>query len=429
MNNNSAGKLYIKKRTLSEWMLLFIFFFPVVQAFLTELLPIPDSIKFLCDVCFVFLLLKLFSRRYTKIDNYSLPFIVIVSLFFVITLLAYMFNFQSPFYYLWGLRNNIRMFIAFFAFAYLADWEDAKSWIKALDVLFVINLAVVIIQYFSGYGQDYLGGIFGTSKGCNGSLIIFLCIVFTNTILSFMRGEGKTGKTVFVSVASLFIAALAELKIFFILFIVILFLASFMTAHSIKKTAFFAVGAAFVMIFSTLLTSLYEDFAGFLSFDSLINSLTDKGYASSEDIGRFTALPIISERFLTGFFDKLFGMGLGNCDTSSLGLFNTPFFENHQMIHYSYFSYAFLFLETGFVGLALYASFFVASGVVSFKLMKSQTADENACQMAMICSVLSLIFLVYNASLRMEISFILFFVLAMPIISANEQREQDYVWR
>lgn len=409
-------------------MMLFIFFFPAAQAFLTELLPIPDAIKFLCDGFLVLLLLKLFSQRFTKIDNYSMPFVVIVGLFFFITLVGYLFNYQSVFYYLWGLRNNIRMFVAFFAFAYLADWEDAKGWIKALDVLFVINFAVVILQYFSGYGQDYIGGIFGTSKGCNGSLLIFLCIVFAKTILSFMRGEEKMSKCIFVSVASLLVSTLSELKMFFILFILILFMASFMTAHSIKKTLFFAFGAVLVVLFSTLLTVLYKDFTDFLSFDSLIKALTDTGYANDEDIGRFTALPAISQRFLPGFFRKLFGLGLGNCDSSSLSMFNTPFFESHQTVHYSYFSYAFLFLETGFVGLALYASFFVASFFVSRKLKKLEMADEFACQMSIILSVISLILLVYNSSLRMEIGFMLFFVLALPIISANEQRESDDVY-
>lgn len=409
-------------------MMLFIFFFPAAQAFLTELLPIPDAIKFLCDGFLVLLLLKLFSQRFTKIDNYSMPFVVVVALFFFITLVGYLFNYQSVFYYLWGLRNNIRMFVAFFAFAYLADWEDAKGWIKALDVLFVINFAVVILQYFSGYGQDYIGGIFGTSKGCNGSLLIFLCIVFAKTILSFMRGEEKMSKCIFVSVASLLVSTLSELKMFFILFILILFMASFMTAHSIKKTLFFAFGALLVVLFGTLLTVLYKDFTDFLSFDSLIKALTDTGYATDEDIGRFTALPVISQRFLPGFFRKLFGLGLGNCDSSSLSMFNTPFFESHQTVHYSYFSYAFLFLETGFVGLALYASFFVASFFVSRKLKKLEMADEFACQMSIILSVISLILLVYNSSLRMEIGFMLFFVLALPIISANEQRESDDVY-
>lgn len=409
-------------------MMLFIFFFPAAQAFLTELLPIPDAIKFLCDGFLVLLLLKLFSQRFTKIDNYSMPFVVIVGLFFFITLVGYLFNYQSVFYYLWGLRNNIRMFVAFFAFAYLADWEDAKGWIKALDVLFVINFTVVILQYFSGYGQDYIGGIFGTSKGCNGSLLIFLCIVFAKTLLSFMRGEEKMSKCIFVSVASLLVSTLSELKMFFILFILILFMASFMTAHSIKKTLFFAFGAVLVVLFSTLLTVLYKDFTDFLSFDSLIKALTNTGYATDEDIGRFTALPVISQRFLPGFFRKLFGLGLGNCDSSSLSMFNTPFFESHQTVHYSYFSYAFLFLETGFVGLALYASFFVASFFVSRKLKKLEMADEFACQMSIILSVISLILLVYNSSLRMEIGFMLFFVLALPIISANEQRESDDVY-
>ena len=243
-----------------------------------------------------------------------------------------------------------------------------------------------------------------------------------------MRGEEKMSKCIFVSVASLLVSTLSELKMFFILFILILFMASFMTAHSIKKTLFFAFGAVLVVLFSTLLTVLYKDFTDFLSFDSLIKALTDTGYATDEDIGRFTALPVISQRFLPGFFRKLFGLGLGNCDSSSLSMFNTPFFESHQTVHYSYFSYAFLFLETGFVGLALYASFFVASFFVSRKLKKLEMADEFACQMSIILSVISLILLVYNSSLRMEIGFMLFFVLALPIISANEQRESDDVY-
>ena len=60
-------------------MMLFIFFFPAAQAFLPELLPIPDAIKFLCDGFLVLLLLKLFSQRFTKIDNYSMPFVVVVA--------------------------------------------------------------------------------------------------------------------------------------------------------------------------------------------------------------------------------------------------------------------------------------------------------------------------------------------------------------
>ena len=56
---NSVGKLYIKKRTASEWLVAFVLFLPFAQAFLAELIGLPDVIKFLADVALVFLLVNL----------------------------------------------------------------------------------------------------------------------------------------------------------------------------------------------------------------------------------------------------------------------------------------------------------------------------------------------------------------------------------
>ena len=242
-----------------------------------------------------------------------------------------------------------------------------------------------------------------------------------------MRNEGSTVKCVLFSFMGLLIAAFAELKFFFIIFIVVAIMAAIMTKNSVKKTVFFVFSGILVIVFSTILSMMYDEFSGFLSFNNLINAIVNPNYATKEDIGRFTAIPIISDRFLTGFFDKLFGIGLGNADTSSLALFNTPFFEDYGSIHYSFMSYSFLYLETGILGLILYVIFFIISYIVALKLYKAKIADELVCQLAMIFSLVCLPFMMYNAALRLEIGYFAFFVIALPLISAGAAQPREEV--
>jgi hypothetical protein len=348
---------------------------------------------------------------------------MLVSIFIAYVTIAYFFNYQSIFYYIWGVRNNFRFYAAFFAYVIFVKQDDARKWLGILDWFYVINFFVVVVQFFMGYRQDYLGGIFGVQKGCNGGLVIFMTIVITKSVLEFMRNEGSTVKCLIFSFVGLLISAFAELKIFFVLFIGIVIMAAIMTRNSVKKTLFFIFGAIIVILFSTILSAMYSEFAGFLSFDNILEAIINPNYATKEDIGRFTAIPIISERFLPSVFDKLFGLGLGNADSSSLSIFNTPFFDMYSNLHYAIFSYSFLYLETGIIGLILYTLFFIISFVVSFRLNKSRESHDLICQLSMIISITCIVFMVYNVALRSEMSaYLAFFVLALPLISARTQR-------
>ncbi|MBR5774595.1 MAG: hypothetical protein IKY44_07070, partial [Clostridia bacterium] len=330
--------------------------------------------------------------------------------------------------YIWGLRNYFRFYLAFVAYVLFVKWEDAQKWFQILDWVYVLNFAVVVVQFFMGYRQDFLGGIFGVQKGCNGGLLIFLTIIVTRSILSFMRNEGSVAKCLIFSFMGLLISALAELKFFFIIFIIVAVMAAVMTKSSFKKTLFFVIGGLMLFIFSTVLSMMYDEFAGFLSISSLWDAFLNKSYASSEDVGRFTAIPVISERFLPGILDKFFGMGLGNADSSSLDIFNTPFFDANGSIHYAIFSYSFLYIETGILGLILYSIFFIISLVVALRLYRSKTADALTSQTAIIFSVTCIIFMFYNISLRSETAaYLAFFVLAMPLISARAARPREEI--
>ena len=417
----SLGKLYIRKRTVPEWLVAFVFFLPFFQALFFELLGVPDVIKFSADAALMILLLIIFSiSKKVKIGKHFSLFLVIIWVFFAYVTVVYFLNYQSVFYYLWGLRNYFRFYIAFIAFAIFVKWDEAQKWLNFLDKLYVVNFVVVVGQFIIGFRQDYLGGIFGVQKGCNGGLLIFITIVITRSILSFMRNEISTAKCLIFSAMGLLIASFAELKFFFVIFICIVIMAAVMTRNSVKKTLFFVLCAVLIIIFSTALTLMYDEFSGFLSVERLWNALINPNYATKEDIGRFTAIPTISKLFLPNFTDKLTGIGLGNGDTSSLALFNTPFFDIYGSLHYAIFSYSFLYLETGIIGLTIYVLFFVTAFVVALRFYKTKRSNELICQLAMIFSVICLMLVVYNGALRSEMAaYLAYFVLALPLIAAE----------
>ena len=416
------GNLYIRKRAASEWAVAFVFFLPFFQAFFAEFLGLPDILKFLADVALFFLLVKIvLISRQIQIGKFLYPFLFLIGIFIGYVTVTYFMNYQSVFYYIWGLRNYFRFYLAFVCYVIFLPWDNVQTWFKVLDRLYVINFFVVMVQFFMGYRQDFLGGIFGISKGCNGGVLVFLTVVLTKVILDFMRNEGSTIKCLVFSSMGLLISALSELKFFFVIFIGILIMATVMTKSSVKKTLFLFFGVVLIIVLSTLLSVLYDDFSDFLSIKNLWNSLINPNYATDEDVGRMTAIPIISERFLPNFMDKLLGIGIGNADSSSIGIFNTPFYDMYGDLHYAIFLYAFLYLETGIIGLSLYTLFFVIAFVTSFYLYKTKKGAETICQLAMIFSVSCIAFMFYNVALRSEMAaYLAFFVLALPLISAGE---------
>jgi len=377
---------------------------------------VPDIIKFIPDALLLFLcFLVLPSRRFVVTKNIK-PLLYIILGFFVYTLIAYLFNFQSPFYYLWGLRNHFRFYAAFVVYIFFVDRDEADGWLKLLDVLFWVNFVVTVIQFaFFGLEQDFLGGLFGAQRGSNGHTIIFMMIVVTKSLYSTFGGKEKVLSCVLKCTGSLLIAAMAELKFYFFLFIFILIAASFSTKFSKRKLIMVIVASVVIVIGANILINLFE-FDGFLSFEQLWEMATKENYSSENDLNRLSAIFTLSNTIVTDPLHQLFGLGLGNCDTSSLDVLNTPFFDTYSYLHYMWFTAVKLFLETGFIGLALFLSFFVACFFLARKEMKAENANKLYCQMAMVLSIMSCVLSFYNSSLSTEAGYMMFFVLALPFL-------------
>lgn len=425
--NNSYGKLYVKKRTTPAWLSLYIAIFPLIMAFLIDFLRLPSFIKYTVDAAIIVILAIGILQKQMLLKKQLTPFVIFICSFILYTLITYLFNFQSPFYYLWGLRNNFRFYIAFAAFILFLDKDDASGYLKFLDILFWINIIIELYQYAAlGYAHDFLGGIFGVQTGCNAYSLIFYLIVVGKSVLSFMNGKEKAWLCITKCAVSLVLAAMAEVKIYFLFFILTIIVAAFITKFSWKKFWLMLVAIVFIVLSDALLVTLFGDSSS-INFDRVLELMVTDKYSSGKDLGRLTAIPTISETILRTVPDKLFGMGLGNCDTSSFAICNTPFFQDHNELHYSWFSSAFLFLETGALGLMLNLSFYIICFICAWKRKKDNLANELYCQLSMITSIVCFILVFYNSSLRMEVAYLSYFILALPFIDNNFKKKRQRI--
>lgn len=424
MQNNS-GILCVKKRSLPECLTYVIFIMPFFLSLLQSFLGLPSFVKYIIDICWLGALVSLLFVRRAYIKKDIVPALSIITAFFSIALIVYLFNFQSPFYFLWGIRNNLRFYIAFIAFITFFDVEDINSCLKFMDVFFWINAIVVLFQFFVlGYEQDYLGGIFGVEKGCNAYLIVFFVIISIKAILNYFNDK-ETAFSCFAKCGvSMIIAVMAELKFFFVIFVIILIVASAITKFSWKKVFIYIVSFFFIMVASILIVEIFGENRA-IDIENIVELIFASNYSSARDLGRFTAIPTISNRFLIEPLEKLFGFGLGNCDTSAFAICNTPFYRSYSYLNYNWFSSAFLFLETGFVGLSLYLIFFVVIFILAYKKSKKANSNKSFCQLGIIMSIVCFILTFYNSSLRMETGYMAYFVLALPFVATSKETVPD----
>ena len=420
-------KIHIKKRTQSEIAMWLIIVLPFLFGLLNEFLGLPWAVRYTIDIAWLFLLVLLlkFNRQVLNANTKQLLLHTIT--FLLITLVVYLFHFQSPLYYLWGFRNNFRFFFVTLLFASFLKKANVSEYFELFEKLFWLNAAISFVQYAMGYKGDHLGGLFGVLNGANGYTNIYFCIMVTHSAVRYMEKKESLANCAAVCVTALLIAALAELKFFFVEFILIFGLSALFTNFSIRKIFAVAGGMAAVMLFATLLEIVFPNFSGFLSIDWFLQAgTTDKGYTSSGDLNRLNAISQINELWLTTWPERLFGLGLGNCDTATYAFLNTPFFEENGYMHYTWLSYAFMYLECGWIGLIFYFDFFVLIYFKAAKIQKRVSGDGvTYCRLARIMAVLCAVISIYNSSLRTEAGYMAYFVLSIPFVFDREMRMKE----
>lgn len=402
---------------------------PFAFSFFIEFLGLPSAVKYVVDLGWLALMLGLLINRIRLPDRQPVHLLVLFVLFFGLTALGVLLNFQTPQYYLWGLRNNIRFFVFFFACICFLKVERAAQCLRIFDILLWINLPLMLYQFVildkeGKYYGDFLGGIFGMQAGCNGYMNIFLMIVVAKSVLQYMNGQEGMMRCGINCAVALALAALSELKMFFLEFVIIVALASLITRFSVRKLWIILGGILGVLVAIRVIYVLFPAFAGWFRIDRIWETATStKGYTGYNDMNRMTAVPMSLEQFLLSPWEKLFGLGLGNCDHASFDFLVTPFYRANNQLNYFYFSSAMLVLETGLVGLGLYVLFFVLLYFTVHQRQKRKQATTLYCQLARIMALMCLVLILYNNSLRTEAGYMVYFVLALPFMKTAQLPE------
>lgn len=406
---------------MNEWLLMLIIGIVLGQGLLIEFFGLPSGIKYINDLVWVLLLFEIVLNNFRMRCPQCIKLFSIVIIFFLITIFGFVINQYSPLYYLWGFRNNFRFFVFFFACTVYLRYNSARDVLKLLSKVFYINFVVILIQFFLlGKKMDYLGGIFGVQRGCNAKMMVLLCSFTAKRILEYYHREIGIGKFITDSLISMSIAALSELKMFVVMYVGIIVLASLIMRFTWRKLSVSIVAVALCYVGIHLLSVIYPNWSEIFSIERMLNEASSlSGYTGRGGFNRLTTIPIILNDFLKTVPERLFGLGLGNCDTSTFSILNTPFFIKYSATRYNWFSSAFIMLETGFAGLLTYVAFFVSIFLQS-NITKKKNYDVQWCQLSAIMACVCIVLVIYNASMRIEEAYLAYFYMSLAFIKKDD---------
>ena len=323
-----------KIKSVAKYCIFFEFIYMILINSICDFFALPNVIKYLPDITTVFLFIYLLFNIKEIFKTKKIKHLfIIISGFLVITLISFCINAYSPFLYVWGLRRILRFFTLFFASFIVLEEKDVDRYLNIMSILYIINILAIVIQYFCfGLRRDNLSGTFAFAHmGGNVSLIPFLLI---NLFILFSKYESEKInllRFVLYVIPILIIAAIAELKIVFILFIVTIMLVFVFNRKNVKKNlALILISSICIIIGVKALISIYPEWNKYLNVGNMVSDFfgsKDFGYSSANDLSRGKAIIQINERvFKDSYINYFFGYGLGNCDSSSINLFNSPFY-------------------------------------------------------------------------------------------------------
>lgn len=349
-----------------------------------------------------------------------------IALFGLVALLSAIVHGVSPMLMLWEVRNVFRFFAFFLACICLLDTEDLKKIVKLLLAVFVVNLVLCSFESLVlHYGQDNTNGLFGSGSGGNAATDVLLLTMSCLAVFGYGRKAMGLPLVVFIIAGSCWISIIAELKFYFIQLVLLIAVYLVVSKPSFKNL-FLAV---------LLLVGLYEavqlfylfmpSWKEFFDLQTILESSSEGGYGSNEGLNRLSAIGILQGMFISNATDNLFGLGLGAGTYSQF--FSAPLYTAWgETLHWTWFTDAQIYLETGYVGLACYTAFFIVLGAHAFRLREGLEASEAALvetggAMAFFCVLL----IVYNCVLTVDPGgYLIFFFLAMPLVVDRERRLQ-----
>ena len=424
-----------KGRSRVVCLIYFQIIFNLIIKFIVGNTVVPSMFNYISDVVTVWILAEYFHQTGGKITSIPRNMLIFSGLLMGISILSYLMNFYSPLLYLWGARNNFRFLVfGMMCVAYL-EKRDIGQIMDILFCFFLSNILVVTYQVFSvSYGAasvgDFISGLYsnGTERGGNGAMGWLMCLVCAYEAVRYLNGQMHGRRLAVSIIGSLYIAAVAEIKLFFLEIVVIGVLAMLFCKKTRRTLRFAALSAAALLVGVELLYLLFPQFAGFFRLRSMIRYVSsDHGYNSTGKNGgldRLTAVSYTLRYFLTTWPRKLLGIGLGNADFSSYSFLTSDFYRKNGWNGYTYFSTSMVTLELGLVGLGAYYLWFLNLLGCALKTPVQSTEENSIRIFSGISAVIAFLMIFSNQTMKLEASaYMVQCVLAFPYILRKQGKK------
>lgn len=406
------------KRSIKIDYISLVIFTMFLCLILEQNFHISSFIYFSVDILIAVLLLPVLIMKRKCLKEKSICMIVLIFLTaIVITNIRSVTQKVNLANILFGNYRYLRGPLFFFCCAAYLNETRIKSTLTIIKIIFWINVFITLFQFFIlGYRQDLLGGVFGTTVGVNQYTNLLFVTITVFIIPQWLNKKIKTYSMLVYSFWMLLIAALAEIKFFFIEYMVAILVGFILVKKDIKTIWKFTFGVLISIIGMILVVKLFPEFSGlFQLFTSVkgINRLMklQTHYSTYNDMGRFGAFGIINANYFRTFQERLFGYGLGKCLWSSL--VDNSFFIENSSTHYDQFMTAYLYFEQGIAGTVLYISTLLIPLLKGIQLTIIKKNPEIGILQA-IAAVMALCCYIYNMSLYGNCCFLIYFILAIP---------------
>lgn len=395
----------------------------------------PHAIMYLVDIFNgVLLLCALFEKNKKMLHQARYVMIAVGTWLGYMLVTSFMNAVPFPLV-IWALRNWGRGFVVFVASLIFLDGEDIRRLGKGMFFLFIIQFLLICFQFatmgyigpkgYVGYlkaidpeylVQDHLGGIFGREVGGNGWNNVFCCVMLLGVMCRDYERKRLTIPTAIVMMISMLLAALLELKVFFLEFLVIQ--AGIPILFAIQKRLdrklvlkMLLCAAVSYGVGLLLLSVLYPYHFWVIIGKHSIGEYERKSSAAYV-ISRINFLPQMNELFSLSYAQQLFGLGFGNCEYSNAPFFCSDFSRKFEEYHYHFCSHHTLYLEGGLMGLLLYLliplSAAMEHGIAILRKKPMIGLRAFGCLFAGLTAVNVL----YNNAMRTELCYLNFFILA-----------------
>lgn len=408
-----------RKKDIPKYIIWTELFLVCFSTFFIDIFQFPTVIKYSMDLLNIVLLLYILFvyLKKDKIASETKIIGLIITLFFMFSILSWIPKHGDVFLLLWGVRNTFRFLIFFLACIVILDYDDYERVCRKINMVLIINFFMCVYEFLVlGYSGDYIGGGFGISGGGNAPLNVLIVIATVYNSVLYMQKKSKLSNFIFYIAICAVIAGFAELKIYVVEVVLILVLTGFFSKGFLKKILITLIGIVFMLVCIRLIEILIPGWEGFFTIENMYKMVSStQGYTNSGDLNRLTAIPELNNMFFNNSIN-LTGFGLGNCEFSdSFAFLNSHFANVYGRLHYAWFSVAKIYLELGWVGVITSIGIWVYTFYVAMK------KNSKLKVLIAIIAIMAIFFFFYNYTMNLDAAYLVYAFLAGAYITRKEK--------